>query len=41
MELRTDKPCGIVHVEAETNVYLPLEWTEVHADVVDGKAAFF
>ena len=32
----SNKPCGIVHVEAGNNVYLPLERAEVHADIVDG-----
>ncbi|KIP07111.1 hypothetical protein PHLGIDRAFT_118361 [Phlebiopsis gigantea 11061_1 CR5-6] len=35
MQLKSDKPCGIVHIDAGSDVYLPLERTEVHADVVD------
>lgn len=30
------RPCGIVYVESDSEVYLPLEHAEVHADIVDG-----
>ena len=40
MQLKSDQPCGIVHVEAGTSIWLPLEWTEIHADIVDGGYLF-
>lgn len=40
MQLKSDKPCGVVYVEAGTHLYLPLEWTEVHADIIDGAYPF-
>ncbi|KIP03491.1 hypothetical protein PHLGIDRAFT_121530 [Phlebiopsis gigantea 11061_1 CR5-6] len=38
MQLKSDKACGVVYVEAGTHLYLPLEWTEVHADIIDVSA---
>ena len=40
MQLKSDKPCGVVYIEAGTHLYLPLEWTEVHADIIDGAYPF-
>jgi hypothetical protein len=40
----TSRPCGIVHVSVQqptTEVYLPLEKAEVHADIVDGTLLLF
>lgn len=42
MQIRaSNKPCGVVHFESGSQAYLPLEYVEVHADIIDGARSVF
>lgn len=42
MQIRaSNKPCGVVHFESGNQAYLPFEYVQVHADIVDGALWLF